>query len=87
MNNSTETRLTGEENNIKMINATHEEKNIENRKRYMQMAIDLSEQSVDGKKGGPFGAVIVKNEKIVGASGNCEFSLMDPCEGKSRVSI
>ncbi len=61
--------------------------NTETRKRYMQMAIDLSEQSVDGKKGGPFGAVIVKDQKIVGASGNCEFSLMDPCAHAEIMAI
>jgi tRNA(Arg) A34 adenosine deaminase TadA len=43
----------------------------------MQMAIDLSEQSVDGKKGGPFGAVIVREGKIIGSSGNCVFKNTD----------
>ena len=51
------------------------------------MAIDFSEQSVDGKKGGPFGAVIVKDEKVIGGSGNCEFKLMDPCAHAEIIAI
>ena len=47
-------------------------------KRFMQMAIDLSEKAVDGKKGGPFGAVIVRKGKIIGSSGNCVFKDTDP---------
>jgi guanine deaminase len=59
----------------------------EDRKRYMQMAIDLSEQSIDEKKGGPFGAVIVKDNRIIGGSGNCEFALMDPCAHAEIMAI
>jgi guanine deaminase len=56
-------------------------------KRYMQMAIDLAEQALDEKKGGPFGALIVRDDKIVGASGNCEFKNMDPCAHAEIMAI
>jgi guanine deaminase len=56
-------------------------------KRYMQMAIDLSEQSLDSKKGGPFGAVIVREDKILGASGNRVYSENDPCAHAEIMAI
>jgi guanine deaminase len=56
-------------------------------KRFMQMAIDLSEQSVDGKKGGPFGAVIVREGKIIGSSGNCVFKNTDPTAHAEVMAI
>lgn len=56
-------------------------------KRFMQMAIDLSEQAIDGKKGGPFGAVIVKEDTIVGSSGNCVFKNIDPCAHAEIMAI
>ena len=46
--------------------------------RFMQMAIDLSEQAVDTNKGGPFGAVIVKNNKIIGSAYNQVVANIDP---------
>ena len=56
-------------------------------KRFMQMAIDLSEQSVDGKKGGPFGAIIVRENKIIGSSGNCVFKNTDPTAHAEIMAI
>ena len=56
-------------------------------KRFMQMAIDLSEQAVDGKKGGPFGAVIVREGKIIGSSGNCVFKDTDPTAHAEVMAI
>lgn len=53
----------------------------------MQMAIDLAEQSLDEKKGGPFGALIVRDDKIVGASGNCEFMNIDPSAHAEIMAI
>ena len=38
--------------------------------RFMKMAIRLSEQNVQKALGGPFGAVIVKNGKVIAKSGN-----------------
>jgi guanine deaminase len=37
---------------------------------YMRMAIELSEKNVAEGLGGPFGAVIVKDGEVIGASGN-----------------
>jgi len=56
-------------------------------KRFMQMAIDLSEQAVDGKKGGPFGAVIIREGKIIGSSGNCVFKDTDPTAHAEVMAI
>lgn len=38
--------------------------------RFMRMAINLSEQNVKKALGGPFGAVIVKDGKVIAKSGN-----------------
>lgn len=48
-----------------------------NKKEFMQMAIDLSVKNID-KGGGPFGAVIVKNNKVIAASGNSVTNDTDP---------
>lgn len=45
---------------------------------YMRMAIALSEQNVAQGLGGPFGAVIVKDEKVVAASANTVVPSNDP---------
>jgi guanine deaminase len=58
-----------------------------NRKRFMQMAIDLSEQALDAGKGGPFGAIIVKGDRIVGSSGNCVFKHTDPTAHAEIMAI
>jgi guanine deaminase len=55
--------------------------------RYMQMAIDLSEQSLDVGKGGPFGAVIVREGCIVGASGNEVMVHTDPTAHAEIMAI
>lgn len=60
---------------------------VSDQKRFMQMAIDLSEQSVDGKKGGPFGAIIVREGKIIGSSGNCVFKDTDPTAHAEMMAI
>lgn len=38
--------------------------------KFMQMAIELSAKNLDGKNGGPFGAVIAKDGKLVSKSEN-----------------
>jgi len=53
-----------------MKNTAHEE--------FMRMAIELSEQNVKQNLGGPFGAVIVKDGKLVAKSGNRVFPEQDP---------
>ncbi len=56
-------------------------------KRYMQMAIDLAEYGLDSKKGGPFGAVIVREGKIVGSSSNCVICDNDPTAHAEIMAI
>lgn len=45
---------------------------------YMREAIRLSQEKMDAGEGGPFGAVIVKNGKIVGRGWNRVTSANDP---------
>ena len=59
----------------------------EDRGRFMQMAVDLSEQSLDAGKGGPFGAIIVCGTRIIGSSGNCEFKHTDPTAHAEIMAI
>lgn len=51
------------------------------------MAIDLSEQAIDSKKGGPFGAVIIREGKIIGSSGNHVLELKDPTAHAEVMAI
>lgn len=46
--------------------------------KFMQLAIDISLENIDKGNGGPFGAVIVKNGKIIARSGNNVLSANDP---------
>jgi tRNA(Arg) A34 adenosine deaminase TadA len=59
----------------------------EDRQRFMQMAVDLSEQALDAGKGGPFGAIIVRGTQIVGSSGNCVFKHIDPTAHAEIMAI
>jgi len=45
---------------------------------FMQMAINLAEQNVKEGNGGPFGAVVVKDGKVVAASANQVVPQNDP---------
>ena len=56
-------------------------------KKYMQMAINLSEIALDTKQGGPFGAVIIKEGRVVGSSGNCVFLYTDPTAHAEVMAI
>ena len=47
------------------------------KKDFMKLAIDLSIENID-KCGGPFGAVIVKDNKVIAASGNSVTNDLDP---------
>jgi tRNA(Arg) A34 adenosine deaminase TadA len=47
------------------------------KEKFMQMAIDLSIANID-KGGGPFGAVIVKDDEVIAASGNSVTNDNDP---------
>lgn len=46
--------------------------------KYMRVAIALSEQNVEKGEGGPFGAVIVKDGKIIAQSANTVTTSNDP---------
>ena len=46
--------------------------------KYMQTAIDLSKKNLRNHHGGPFGAVVVKNGKIIGCASNCVIKNNDP---------
>ena len=64
------------------------EKNIkEDKARFMQMAVDLSQYALDSKSGGPFGAIVIKQGKIVGSSGNKVFLNCDPTAHAEVMAI
>ena len=54
---------------------------------FMREAIALSKRSIDSGKGGPFGAVVVKDGKIVGAGHNEVTSTNDPTAHAEIVAI
>lgn len=45
---------------------------------FMKMAIALSEEGMNSNQGGPFGAIIVKNDEIIGRGNNRVTSTNDP---------
>ena len=54
---------------------------------YLQQAIELACKSVNTRKGGPYGAVIVKDGKIIAASGNCVTVNNDPTAHAEIMAI
>lgn len=54
---------------------------------FMKEAISLSKQGMEQLKGGPFGAVIVRNGTIVGKGYNCVTSSNDPTAHAEVVAI
>ncbi|MDI1228845.1 MAG: nucleoside deaminase [bacterium] len=54
---------------------------------FMRRAIDLSQQKMEENCGGPFGAVIVRNGKIIGEGWNCVTSTNDPTAHAEMVAI
>jgi tRNA(Arg) A34 adenosine deaminase TadA len=46
--------------------------------KFMRMAIDLATENVRSGKGGPFGAVIVRNGEVIAAAANSVTSTNDP---------
>lgn len=59
--------------------------NTDNEK-YMQIAIDLAEKSAQSG-GGPFGAIVVKDNKIIGRGTNQVTSWNDPTAHAEVVAI
>jgi guanine deaminase len=57
------------------------------RKRFIQMAVDLAEQALDAGNGGPFGAIVVRGSRIAGSSGNCVFKHTDPTAHAEIMAI
>ncbi len=45
---------------------------------FLQQAIDLAADNVSSGDGGPYGAIIVKNKRLIAASGNKVTSSLDP---------
>ncbi len=54
---------------------------------YIELAIELAEKGVLNKDGGPFGAVIVKDGKVVGQGNNLVTSTNDPTAHAEVVAI
>jgi len=54
---------------------------------YMALAIRLSEEGMNAHNGGPFGAVIVKDGKIIGQGNNHVTSTNDPTAHAEVVAI
>ena len=54
---------------------------------FMKEAIALSQQGIHQNEGGPFGCIIVKNDKIVGRGNNKVTSTNDPTAHAEVVAI
>lgn len=60
---------------------------MENHKKFMRAAIKLAEKGVDSNSGGPFGAVIVKDNKIIAEGFNSVTLLNDPTAHAEIIAI
>jgi guanine deaminase len=58
-----------------------------NHQQFMQMAIDLAQKNVASGKGGPFGAVVAKNGKIIATAVNEVTSTNDPTAHAEVLAI
>ena len=58
-----------------------------NNEDFMKVAIDLSEENIEKKQGGPFGACIVKDSKIIGKGKNQVIKNNDPTAHAEIVAI
>jgi guanine deaminase len=54
---------------------------------FMEMAIDLAMKNVQTGAGGPFGAVVVKDGKVIAAAANCVTSSNDPTAHAEVMAI
>ncbi len=54
---------------------------------FMRAAIKLAEKGVDSNSGGPFGAVVVKDNKIIGEGFNSVTSANDPTAHAEIIAI
>jgi len=60
---------------------------VDNKNEYMLEAIKKAEENIITGKGGPFGAVVVKDGKIIASVGNCVTSTNDPTAHAEVVAI
>ena len=60
---------------------------MEDKKLHMKQAIELAFSNVEGNKGGPFGAVIVKDGVIIGKGSNLVTVTNDPTAHAEIVAI
>lgn len=56
-------------------------------KEFIQMAIELAQNNVENNNGGPFGCIIVKDNKIIGKGANSVTSENDPTAHAEVVAI
>nr|WP_201759164.1 nucleoside deaminase [Acidisarcina polymorpha] len=54
---------------------------------FMELAIDLAMKNVETGSGGPFGAVIVKDGKVIASAANCVTATNDPTAHAEIVAI
>jgi guanine deaminase len=54
---------------------------------FLQLAIDLAAKNVETARGGPYGAVVVKNGEVVASSGNCVTCNLDPTAHAEVMAI
>ena len=54
---------------------------------FMQRAIELAEEGMDSNAGGPFGAVVVKDNEIIAEGYNCVTSTNDPTAHAEIIAI
>jgi tRNA(Arg) A34 adenosine deaminase TadA len=59
----------------------------ERQQQFMQAAIELARKGMNSNTGGPFGCVIVKDDKIIGRGCNCVASQNDPTAHAEVVAI
>jgi len=57
------------------------------KKEFMLRAIELAKQGMDRNEGGPFGCVVVKNDKIIAEGNNSVTSQNDPTAHAEVVAI
>lgn len=60
---------------------------MEEHEKFMKRAIELAAEGMNANKGGPFGAVVVKDGKIVAEGFNQVFSSIDPTAHAEVVAI
>lgn len=60
---------------------------MEKHKEFMQAAIELAKRGMESNTGGPFGAVVVKDDKIIAEGCNKVTSLNDPTAHAEVVAI